>query len=152
MNKQVSVLEKFTIHLGRQSHVLEDIYGSIQGTGRRGADFSQIQGNITQGSNIQTRSQKMSNYLSSSKRQKKLPVCMTGGSKAQRCERLTFKEGWNIQITSQQQFHRPASLTSFFSGKKRTSFTPQVRSVPLEPMSLHSWSNIPTTEPQKKKT
>lgn len=35
----MSVLEKFTIHLGRQSQVLEEIYASIWGTGRSEADL-----------------------------------------------------------------------------------------------------------------
>lgn len=66
MNKQVSDLEKVTVHLRRPSQVLEQRFIPVfMEQGLRQPTFLRIQGKLHRRSNIQTRSQKMRNYLSS---------------------------------------------------------------------------------------
>lgn len=66
MNKQVSDLEKVTVHLRRPSQVLEQRFIPVfMEQGLRQPTFLRIQGRLHRRSNIQTRSQKMRNYLSS---------------------------------------------------------------------------------------
>ena len=66
MNKQVSDLEKVTIHLRRPSQVLEQRFIPVfMQRGLRQLTFPRVQGRLHQRSSVQTRSQKMRNYLSS---------------------------------------------------------------------------------------
>lgn len=66
MNKQVSDLEKVTIHLRRPSQVLEQRFIPVfMQRGLRQLTFPRVQGRLHKRSSVQTRSQKMRNYLSS---------------------------------------------------------------------------------------
>ena len=66
MNRHVSVLEKVTVHLRRPSHVLEQRFMPVfMEQALRQLTFPRVQGRLHRRSNLQTRSQKMRNYLSS---------------------------------------------------------------------------------------
>lgn len=69
MNKQDSALEKATVHLGRPWHVFEQRCMQVfREQGVKNLTFSGVQGMLHRGSNIQTSSQKMRDYLSSDRR------------------------------------------------------------------------------------
>lgn len=66
VNKLVSVLEKVTVHLRRPSQVLEQRFMPVfVEQALRQLIFPGVQGRLHRRSNLQTRSQKMRNYLSS---------------------------------------------------------------------------------------
>lgn len=120
VNKQVSVLEKFTIHLGRQSQVLEEIYASIWGTGRSEADLLWGLGKgYTEEAAFKPGLKRWVIICQAVKDGRNFQAV---GLETQRPRGVkdfsAFREGWNIQITSQQQLYWPAGLTALFLGKE----------------------------------